>query len=74
MACEGAGCTPFTNQCRANILRLGGPIPGLVNQNGVAMSQLDNNTWGVTYPVCEEYCGFAEIAMVCPLSSLPPGS
>ena len=70
MACQGAGCTTFTNICRANILQLGGQIPGLVDQYGAPMSQLNNNTWGVTYPVCEEHCGFAKIAMVCHPSSL----
>ncbi|KAK4233958.1 hypothetical protein C8A03DRAFT_19064 [Achaetomium macrosporum] len=59
--CEGAACTPFTNRCRAIILGLGSPIPGLVDQYGVSMSELNNSTWGVNYATCERHCSFSAI-------------
>ncbi|SPQ23026.1 292aed90-b939-4f33-9189-9e4aacd86745 [Thermothielavioides terrestris] len=59
--CAGAACTPFTNKCRAIILGLGLPVPGLVDAYGVPMRDLTNNTWGVNYTTCETHCGFAAI-------------
>lgn len=62
--CDGAACTPFTNICRGLIQGLGSPIPGLVNEFGVPMRDLNNNTWGVNYTTCQAYCGFDAISIV----------
>jgi hypothetical protein len=69
--CAGAACTPFTNKCRAIILGLGLPVPGLVDAYGVPMRDLTNNTWGVNYTTCETHCGFAAIPVVGYACSLP---
>jgi len=61
--CEGAACSPFTIQCRANLLKLD-PIPGLVDGSGNPINKASNATWGVSYPVCQQYCGFSDIPMV----------
>jgi hypothetical protein len=42
----------------------GNPTSGLVDKNGAAMTVLNNNTWGITYDMCEQYCNWSAIPLV----------
>jgi hypothetical protein len=42
----------------------GNPTSGLVDKNGAPMTVLNNNTWGITYDTCKQYCNWSAIPLV----------
>jgi hypothetical protein len=42
----------------------GNPTSGLVDQNGTPMAVLNNNTWGINYETCIQYCSWSAIPLV----------
>ena len=49
----------------------GNPTSGLVDKNGAPMTVLNNNTWGITYDTCKQYCNWSAIPLVsCTLESV----
>ena len=72
MSCPGtagAGCSTWSAKCLSILnatgnLTYGSSWPGLVDQNGNAMSVLSEATWGITYDTCKQYCNWDAISVV----------
>src|ERR1700744_6108221 len=60
----GAGCTTWSAACLNILQQAGNSTAGLVDKNGVAMTTMNNQTWGITYDRCNQMCNTTAIPLV----------